>query len=416
MFNYDKAKEHFGKECTACGICVEVCPIIPDTDLNDVDPSKVMQEVLGLFHNKAVSEVVKTRVDSCMRCNSCKPHCPEGLDPGLGLCLARQILVEVGEPIPRGLSFLLPDMKFNLTSAIEAIQIKPGEGCWVSDVTEQKPALSKTVLFAGCRGHTQPDLIMTAFELIRRIDPSTQVLAGLSYCCGDMHLRAGNPGASVAQLSRLVEGLNAFSPKKVVFLCPTCKSIFDLNKPDTDWSWQFATDYLADHLDKLGPFQALNTTITIHDACNLVRGEKPESESPRKILKAIPGVNLVEMANNKEKALCCGGVSLATMGKPGFDFRDRGLKQAQESGAKMMAVYCTGCQSVYAQLRPDLPIKIENIINLVGESLGIRHEDKLYRYFSYHDAQKVVSEAQEYIEASGLPPDKLRNFMLKYFR
>jgi hypothetical protein len=104
------------------------------------------------------------------------------------------------------------------------------------------------------------------------------------------------------------------------------------------------------------------------------------------------------------------------MGKPGFDFRDRGLKQAQESGAKMMAVYCTGCQSVYAQLRPDLPIKIENIINLVGESLGIRHEDKLYRYFSYHDAQKVVSEAQEYIEASGLPPDKLRNFMLKYFR
>ncbi|MFC1858147.1 (Fe-S)-binding protein [Thermodesulfobacteriota bacterium] len=416
MFDFENERERFAKECTACGLCVDCCPIIPFTDLRETDSGNVMEEVLKIFRDRTYSDVARIRLDSCMKCNTCKSECPEDLDPGLGFCLARQTLSEMGETPPRGLLFLSPDVPFNITNILASIQVKPGEGPWVTDVEKQKPAPAKTVIFLGCRAHMQPDHIMTVLELLSRIDPGVQALGGLDYCCGDMHLRAGDPQGSSDCTQKLVEALNAFSPENAIFLCPTCNSVFDLHAPETDWSWSFATDFLAANLDKLGPFKEIKAKVTIHDACNLVRGEKPEFDSPRKLLEAIPGIEIVEMENTKENALCCAGTSMATVGKPGMDFRQMRLQQAIDCGADVMGLYCTGCQSVFSSLKPDAPIGIENIINMLGESLGIKHEDKLARYMGYHDGARVVAETQEYIEASGLPEDKLKNFLLKYFR
>jgi len=417
MFDFNKEKERFVKECSACGVCVTSCPIIPMTELRDIDPSQIMEEVLNLYQNKAFDkEIVKTRVYSCMGCNTCKTQCPEGLDPGLGLTLARQLLIQIGEPLPRGLSFLLPDLEFNLIRVIESIQIKPGKHPWLTDVDKQRPRQSNTVLFTGCLGLMQPDVILAALDLVHRIDPDAQALGGLKYCCGDIHLRTGHPEASIANFTNLVRALDTFSPKNVVFICPTCKSYFDLHKPDTEWSWHFITEFLIDHLDKLGEFKEIKAKVTIHDACHLVRGEEPDSETPRKILSAIPGIDLIEIENSKETSLCCGGSAIAGVGKPGLEFRNHRLKQVKDSGAEVMCIYCPGCQSVFAPVRRDLPFKIDSIITILGESLGIRHEDKLLRYFRYHDGQRVLSEAKGYIESSGLPEDKLRNFILKYFR
>ena len=38
----------------------------------------------------------------------------------------------------------------------------------------------------------------------------------------------------------------------------------------------------------------------IYDPCHFVRGVKPGSESPREIVKAIPGIKMIEMENRRE--------------------------------------------------------------------------------------------------------------------
>jgi len=416
MFDFAREKERFGQTCTACGLCVQSCPIVPLTALSDVDPPDVMEDVLGIFRDGTTSDVARLRVDSCMRCNRCRSECPEHLDPGLAFCLARQIMVENGDPIPRGLAFLLPDMPFNFSNIIQRIQVKPGEGDWVTDVAHPKPEPAKTVVFLGCRSHMQPDFIATVMALVRRIDPHAQALGGLDYCCGDMHLRAGDLQRSIALMRQLIAALDAFAPQQVLFVCPTCNSYFDLHRPETDWSWGFITQFLAAHIDRLGPLQTVRAKVALHDACNLARGETPDSDSPRRILQAIPGIELVEMDNCRENTLCCGGTALAILGKPGMAFRDLRLKQAQACGADLMGFYCTGCQSVYAPLKADAPMGFDSIINILGEAAGIHHEDRLAQYLGYHDGRRVVAETEEYIQASGLPPEQLTNFLLKYFR
>ncbi len=52
MFDLTKLGEQFGKECLGCGLCLEACPIIPNTDLKGVDPGKIMIEILDLFQHK----------------------------------------------------------------------------------------------------------------------------------------------------------------------------------------------------------------------------------------------------------------------------------------------------------------------------------------------------------------------------
>lgn len=416
MFDFHEEKKRFQDTCTACGQCVAVCPIIPMTDIKDAAPSKIMESVMALYHTRSPDPAARTRIYSCMSCQTCRPHCPEGLDPGLGLSLARGILQDMGDPVPRGLSFLLPEAGLNFMKAVESVQLKPADRPWITDVEKQRPDFSKTVLFTGCTGIMQPDLVRTALDLLRRIDPSVQALGGVDYCCGDTSLRAGNPDGCTAHFLRLVEALNGFRPENVVFLCPTCKAFFDLHAPKTDWSWKFVTDFLAGHLDRLGPFDECRAMVAIHDACHLVRGEKPESESPRKLLEAIPGVRIVEMKNSGKAGLCCGGSAMAAVGKPGVDFRNRRLQEAKESGSDIMAVYCPGCQSVFAPERSNLSFRVESILTLLGRSLGIFHEDLLLRYSAYHDAARVLAEAGPCIEASELPQETLTGFLKKYFR
>jgi Fe-S oxidoreductase len=416
MFDLDVEKRRFAETCTACGQCVAVCPIIPFTELKNEEPEKVMESVLELYRHGKIDNRSRTRLYSCMGCRTCKPHCPEDLDPGLGLCLAAGILRGRGEALPKGLSFLLPETEFNLMKAVEAFQIRPEERPWVTDPMRQKPAPSRTVVFTGCTGIMQPDVVSTLLEMIRRFDPTVKALGGVDYCCGDTNLRAGNSRAARDHFSRLLEGLGAFSPETVVFLCPTCKMYFDLFRPTTSWSGHFVTPFLADHLGELGPFGELRAKVTLHDACHLVRGERPESDSPRRLLRAIPGIEILEMQPNREDALCCGATAMAAIGAPGVSLRAKRLRQAQDSGAQIMALYCPACQSIFGSEVPKVPFEIRSIITLLGRSLGIVRQDKLSRYLQYRDPQRVLKEAEACIEASELPAENLRHFASRYFR
>ncbi len=47
--------------------------------------------------------------------------------------------------------------------------------------------------------------------------------------------------------------------------------------------------------------------MTWHDSCHIGR-VSGVYDAPRELIKAIPGVKLVEMEHNREEAHCCGSV------------------------------------------------------------------------------------------------------------
>jgi Fe-S oxidoreductase len=98
--------------------------------------------------------------------------------------------------------------------------------------------------------------------------------------------------------------------KTVVTACPHCFNTLKNEYPDFGCKLEVVhhTDFLLGLLaeKKLVPNNAVNGRVTYHDSCYLGR-YNGVYDSPREILKRIPGVELVEPAYwTKQRGLCCG--------------------------------------------------------------------------------------------------------------
>ena len=98
------------------------------------------------------------------------------------------------------------------------------------------------------------------------------------------------------------------------------------------------TELLADADLPLG---ALDLTVTYHDACHLVHGQRVREE-PRRLLRRIPGLRLVEL---RDSDLCCGSAGIYNLLEPGTagTLRDAKVARIAETGARVVAAANPGC-------------------------------------------------------------------------
>ena len=90
-----------------------------------------------------------------------------------------------------------------------------------------------------------------------------------------------------------------------------------------------------------GRLKELNLTVTYHDACHLAHGQRVRQE-PRKILKAIPGLQLIEL---KESDFCCGSAGVYNILQPALaeDILDKKIKNIENTDAECVVAGNPGC-------------------------------------------------------------------------
>jgi glycolate oxidase iron-sulfur subunit len=90
-----------------------------------------------------------------------------------------------------------------------------------------------------------------------------------------------------------------------------------------------------------GRLRPLSLAVTYHDACHLAHGQKVRQE-PRTILKAIPGLQLVELP---ESDFCCGSAGIYNLLHPDLaqQFLDRKIERIKETGAAVVVSGNPGC-------------------------------------------------------------------------
>jgi len=144
---------------------------------------------------------------------------------------------------------------------------------------------------------------------------------------------------------------------------------------------EHTTQYLVRHLEQLKPKlqKPLNLTVTFHDPCCLGRAVGAYDE-PRALLRAIPGVKLVEMVHNRVNAICCGGggggMWLDTYYKQkGMErLSERRVKEAIAIGADVLAVACpyevSRFEDALKVIPHDKPMVVRDVAELLAESLA----------------------------------------------
>jgi heterodisulfide reductase subunit D len=133
----------------------------------------------------------------------------------------------------------------------------------------------------------------------------------------------------------------------IVFTCPACRMM---------WREEYAphlpgvrmlhaTELLVELLkDRRLALKDVKRLVTYHDPCDLARNGGVY-DPPRQVLAALPGVQLVEVHERRERGLCCGGGGDLEMVDPALSQRvaTRTVGKLATTGAEAIVTACPQC-------------------------------------------------------------------------
>ena len=116
----------------------------------------------------------------------------------------------------------------------------------------------------------------------------------------------------------------------------------------------------------------LDLKVTYHDPCDLGRGLGIYDE-PREIIRAIPGIRFIELPDNRERCLCCGGGGNLEMIDPDLssEIAKEKIRQIESTGADMVISSCQQCVRTMTTFvrRNRLSLKVMDISQLLSMAL-----------------------------------------------
>ncbi len=359
--------------CVRCGLCQAVCPVYAvEQSEASVARGKVQLARALLEGRLEPSPAVRERLFLCLNCGACTANCPSGVNVAkLMLATRAQLLRDVGRPAVEGLllrQVLANPRSLGLAGAGLALYRRSGLR-WLAHYVDalvtlpaglakaeaMLPSRSRSrprvgpaperpryrvAYFAGCvTSVLYPDLAQSVVAVLRQEGCQVVLPRGLG-CCGTPHRAYGDAAAAQKLADRNTRALNEASVEAVVTDCATCgaglKEYSGLRVPVYDVS-----QFLVEEAGLVAPRRPLAVRVTYHDPCHLARGQGVR-EAPRRLLRAIPGLDLVEMA---EADRCCGGAGTFALTHPETSLLilERKVANAAATGATIVASGCPAC-------------------------------------------------------------------------
>ena len=129
-------------------------------------------------------------------------------------------------------------------------------------------------------------------------------------------------------------------------------------------------------------------TVTYHDACHLVHGQR-SAPQPRELLRRIPGLTLVELADSE---LCCGSAGVYNLLEPEMagELGRRKAARIRETGARVVAAGNPGClmQIASTAASAGLDVEVVHPVTLLARALGESRAMKIRRAGSREGARR----------------------------
>jgi heterodisulfide reductase subunit D len=407
--------------CTRCGKCVEVCPSVKPAGIAEASSEDIIGGVLDIVRSGDGPEASRRWAASCMLSGECIKACDYGVNPRFLLAMARLAIAKAGSELPdrRRLGVeRYRDLSRDVT-VLSRLQLDGEvlERLGQNSASVSTPAEAPDfVFYTGCNVLKTPHIALLALDIMDVLGVTYQVMGGPSHCCGVVQLRPGDVEMSGRMGSSSIEKLSHSKSGQVISWCPSCYVQFtELTLPTIErqrGSRPFEMTpfmrFLDGRLAQLIPH--LQRRVEMRVALHQHPGVAGAMEAAAEILQAIPGVELVDL---KQPAV---GLQSANLGVlPAFkcELQLKELQAARDAGVDaLVTVYHSEHRELCAHER-DWPFRIINILEVVGESMGLHREDRHKQLKIMQDADQIVSECGDLIARHALDAGKARDVVIK---
>lgn len=409
--------------CSRCGSCkfippyrvrraetMSVCPAVSKYNFNAFSGCGKLE--VGYSINDGHSEVnesTKNIAYKCTLCGACDVTCKihrKGIEVSENIEALRSACVEKGL-IYKEHQAIIDSIMLNGNQLEKAVSERID---WSKNVKIKQVSAHQTgnvFLYVGDMSSFIPKLAQRTqkvAELLLSLGLDLVTSGKDEKTCADMAFDLGFTEVGVESGKKLLEDIKKSGATRLVTIdahaYTAFRYYFPKNGIDLGVDVLHITELLNEQMEigKLKMTKPIQKKITYHDPCNLGRrsepyiGEydgdskrKPYSvtrtgdnglyDAPRKLLEAIPGLELVEMDRIKSWAYCCGnGAGVADVNHDLFEFAgEERVKEAELTKADGVATACPRCEkglsSAVEKMQSNL--QVLDLLELVLESAEV---------------------------------------------
>lgn len=361
-------------------------------------------------------------IDKCLDCRSCETACPSGVEYGKLVeharahieqqyrrpwpaQLARKFVFERLLPFPKRIGAAARLLRLYQRSGLQKLARATGvlkllglaererllpridDEFFFGELGKTFPAQGKrracVAFFAGCIANVTFSRLNEATIRVLTANGCEVVVPSEQSCCGALAAHAG-VRETARRLAR--ENMKAFERGEfdaILTNAAGCGStlkeydhLFSANEPEHGAAIAFrskvrdVTEFLAD-LGLSAKLNPLAARVTYQDSCHLLHGQKVR-EAPRQLLRAIPGVEFVELPYSD---ICCGsaGVYNVTQTEASMELLAEKMENAKKTRARVIATANPGCM---LQMRAGVEIhgtgqEVLHVMELLDRALSI---------------------------------------------
>lgn len=391
--------------CIHCGLCLNACPTYRLWNLEADSPRGRIQQMFHIFQSEAggqpqpearISEGFVDHIDKCLDCRACETACPSGVEYGKLVEHARARIERGYERswfahVARNFFFrdffsaphFMEDaarvFRFYQRSGMQAVargigilkllgladrdRLLPQMDSefffnrFGSTFAPAGPRRARVAFFAGCIANVTFSELNEATVRVLTANGCEVVVPKEQSCCGALSAHAGFRDAAREFARKNLEAFRLDDFDAIVANAAGCGStmkeyhhLFSADEPEYEQARAVAaktrdvTEFLADLglTAKLYPLGGRVTgRVTYQDSCHLLHGQKIR-EAPRKLLRAIPDLDFVELPYSE---ICCGsaGTYNVTQTETSLELLAEKMRHAQSTGAQTIVTANPGC-------------------------------------------------------------------------
>ncbi len=206
------------------------------------------------------------------------------------------------------------------------------------------------IYFPGCMAtYRMTKVAKSAIEIMKRAGLDFTTLGSEEWCCGSVLLRTGNTDAAKEVMEHNIKAFQDIDAKRVITTCSGCYKTLKIDYSKAAGDLDFAVVHLPELVKEFLDegcirFRENSIKVTYHDPCHLGR-HSGMYDIPRDVIRAVPGIELIEMGRSREFARCCGagGGMLSANKELAREIGDDRIKDAIETGASVLTTPCPFC-------------------------------------------------------------------------